>query len=191
MAPSLLRCAMFAVAAPSTSAYSLFGSGSPTRVQAAQAVTTALPAPVQTVRSAVWASQMSAAAATDVPVSSNSASGGGKKKVFVLGGDGFCGWPTALHLSDKGHEVVIIDNLSRRKIDVELGASSLTPISTPEVRVQTWNELTGRNLRYVYMDLAEEYDGFLQLIKDEQPDTMVHFAEQVAARHSTVWPSHV
>ena len=59
------------------------------------------------------------------------------------------------------------------------------------VRVQTWNELTGRNLRYVYMDLAEEYDGFLQLIKDEQPDTMVHFAEQVAARHSTVWPSHV
>jgi UDP-sulfoquinovose synthase len=184
MAPSLLRCAMLAVAAPSTSAYSLFGSGSPTRVQAAQAVTTALPAPVQTVRSAVWASQMSAAAATDVPVSSNSASGGGKKKVFVLGGDGFCGWPTALHLSDKGHEVVIIDNLSRRKIDVELGASSLTPISTPEVRVQTWNELTGRNLRYVYMDLAEEYDGFLQLIKDEQPDTMVHFAEQRAAPYS-------
>jgi nucleoside-diphosphate-sugar epimerase len=44
-------------------------------------------------------------------------SGDGKlKKIFVLGGDGFCGWPTALHLSDNGHEVVIIDNLSRRKI---------------------------------------------------------------------------
>merc|ERR1719473_1048982 len=76
------------------------------------------------------------------------------KKIFVLGGDGFCGWPTALHLSDKGHEVVIIDNLSRRKIDVELGCSSLTPIASPETRVNTWNELTGKNLRFEYIDLA-------------------------------------
>lgn len=106
------------------------------------------------------------------------------KKIFVLGGDGFCGWPTALHLSDKGHDVVIIDNLSRRKIDVEMGCSSLTPIASPEVRVATWNELTGKNLRYEYMDVATEYDRFLQLIKDEQPDTMVHFAEQRAAPYS-------
>jgi UDP-sulfoquinovose synthase len=58
-----------------------------------------------------------------------------KKKVLVLGGDGFCGWPTSLHLSDQGHDVVIVDNLSRRNIDVELGCDSLTPISSPEVRV--------------------------------------------------------
>ena len=102
-------------------------------------------------------------------------------KVLILGGDGFCGWPTALHLSDAGHEVVIIDNLSRRKIDVELGAQSLTPISSPEVRVDTWNSMTGQNLRYVYMDLAGEYDKFTQLLKDEKPDTLVHFAEQRAA----------
>jgi len=107
-----------------------------------------------------------------------------KKKVFVLGGDGFCGWPTACHLSEKGHEVVIIDNLSRRKIDVELGCSSLTPISSPEVRVATWNELTGNEMRYVYMDLATEYDRFLQLLKEESPDTLVHFAEQRAAPYS-------
>jgi len=106
------------------------------------------------------------------------------KKVFVLGGDGFCGWPTALHLSEKGHEVVIIDNLSRRKIDVELGCSSLTPISSPEVRVETWNALTGDSMRYVYMDLANEYDRFKQLLVDEQPDTLVHFAEQRAAPYS-------
>ena len=117
---------------------------------------------------------------------SHSASGGDNrpKKVFVLGGDGFCGWPTALHLSDAGHEVVIIDNLSRRKIDVELGAQSLTPISSPEVRVDTWNSMTGQNLRYVYMDLAGEYDKFTQLLKDEKPDTIVHFAEQRAAPYS-------
>ena len=56
-----------------------------------------------------------------------------KKKVIVLGGDGFCGWPTSLYLSDKGHDVVIVDNLSRRNIDIELGCDSLTPIRSPEV----------------------------------------------------------
>jgi len=56
-----------------------------------------------------------------------------KKKIVVLGGDGFCGWPTSLHLSDKGHDVIIVDNLSRRKIDVELGCDSLTPIQSPDV----------------------------------------------------------
>jgi hypothetical protein len=56
-----------------------------------------------------------------------------KKKVIVLGGDGFCGWPTSLYLSDQGHEVVIVDNLSRRNIDIELGCDSLTPIRSPEV----------------------------------------------------------
>jgi len=118
------------------------------------------------------------------PAAASDEGGSKKKKVFVLGGDGFCGWPTALHLSDIGHDVVIIDNLSRRKIDVELGCESLTPISSPEVRVETWNEMTGRNLRFEYMDIATEYDRFCQLIKDEKPDTMVHFAEQRAAPYS-------
>eukprot|EP00325_Prymnesiales_sp_UTEX-LB-985_P025953 CAMPEP_0174723040 /NCGR_PEP_ID=MMETSP1094-20130205/39898_1 /TAXON_ID=156173 /ORGANISM="Chrysochromulina brevifilum, Strain UTEX LB 985" /LENGTH=475 /DNA_ID=CAMNT_0015924011 /DNA_START=75 /DNA_END=1502 /DNA_ORIENTATION=- len=106
------------------------------------------------------------------------------KKIFVLGGDGFCGWPTALHLSEKGHEVVIIDNLSRRKIDVELGCSSLTPITSPETRVEVWKQLTGNEIRFVYLDLAQEYDRFAQMLKDEKPDTMVHFAEQRAAPYS-------
>jgi UDP-sulfoquinovose synthase len=57
-----------------------------------------------------------------------------RKKVIVLGGDGFCGWPTSLYLSDQGHDVVIVDNLSRRNIDNELGCDSLTPIQSPEVR---------------------------------------------------------
>jgi len=63
----------------------------------------------------------------------NGADGSSKKKVLVLGGDGFCGWPTSLYLSDQGHDVVIVDNLSRRNIDIELGCDSLTPIQSPEV----------------------------------------------------------
>ena len=68
-------------------------------------------------------------------------------KVLVLGGDGFCGWPTALHLSNLGHEVAIVDNGSRRRIDRELGAESLTPIRPLGERVKAWRELTGRTIR--------------------------------------------
>ena len=63
------------------------------------------------------------------------ANGTDRKKVIVLGGDGFCGWPTSLYLSDQGHDVVVVDNLSRRNIDTELGCDSLTPIQSPDVSV--------------------------------------------------------
>jgi UDP-sulfoquinovose synthase len=108
------------------------------------------------------------------------------KKIFVLGGDGFCGWPTALHLADAGHQVVILDNLSRRKIDVETGCSSLTPIRSIEERVDVWNGLEKRAhpLRFQYMDIAKEYDRFTELLVREQPDTIIHFAEQRSAPYS-------
>ena len=63
------------------------------------------------------------------------ANGTSKKKIIVLGGDGFCGWPTSLYLSDQGHDIVVVDNLSRRNIDTELGCDSLTPIQSPDVSV--------------------------------------------------------
>eukprot|EP00527_Entomoneis_sp_CCMP2396_P006506 CAMPEP_0198140400 /NCGR_PEP_ID=MMETSP1443-20131203/3549_1 /TAXON_ID=186043 /ORGANISM="Entomoneis sp., Strain CCMP2396" /LENGTH=449 /DNA_ID=CAMNT_0043802795 /DNA_START=213 /DNA_END=1562 /DNA_ORIENTATION=+ len=107
-----------------------------------------------------------------------------KKKVIVLGGDGFCGWPTSLHLSDAGHDVVIVDNLSRRNIDTELGCDSLTPIQSPEVRVQAWKEVSGKEIKFVNLDVAKDYDLLVQLIKDEQPTSIVHFAEQRAAPYS-------
>jgi UDP-sulfoquinovose synthase len=108
------------------------------------------------------------------------------KKVLVLGGDGFCGWPTSLYLSDRGHDVVVVDNLSRRNIDTELGCDSLTPIQSPEVRCQAWNEVTGgaKPLRFVNLDVAREYDLLVQLIRQEKPDSIVHFAEQRAAPYS-------
>jgi UDP-sulfoquinovose synthase len=105
-------------------------------------------------------------------------------KVFVLGGDGFCGWPTALHLSNLGHEVVILDNLSRRNIDNELEAGSLTPIATMGVRLATWKALSGREITFHRIDIAQEYDRLLGLIQQQRPDAIVHFAEQRAAPYS-------
>src|ERR1700684_4459569 len=105
-------------------------------------------------------------------------------KVFVLGGDGFCGWPTSLHLSDIGHEVVIVDNLSRRKIDVDLEVESLTPIAPIGERLRVWKELTGNEIRFVHLDLAQEYDRFEDLLLAERPDALVHFGEQRAAPYS-------
>ena len=94
----------------------------------------------------------------------------------MLGGDGFCGWPTALHLSDKGHQVIIVDNLSRRKIDVELGCDSLTPIASIEDRVKAWNDISKSKIKFINLDIAKQYAELLMLLKDEKPDTVVHFA---------------
>jgi UDP-sulfoquinovose synthase len=70
--------------------------------------------------------------------------GGRLLKILVLGGDGFCGWPTALYLSARNHDVVIVDNLSRRNIDNELEASSLTPIRPIGERIRAWKEVNGK-----------------------------------------------
>jgi UDP-sulfoquinovose synthase len=106
------------------------------------------------------------------------------KKIIVLGGDGFCGWPTSLHLSDQGHDIIILDNLSRRKIDIELGCDSLTPIATMEQRIEAWREVSGKSIRFHNIDLSFDYQELVQLLIDEQPDTVVHFAEQRAAPYS-------
>jgi UDP-sulfoquinovose synthase len=105
-------------------------------------------------------------------------------RVLVLGGDGFCGWPTALYLSERGHDITIVDNLSRRKIDVELEVESLTPIRPIGERIRTWREVSGRDIGFVNLDLATEYDRLASLLEDLRPDAVVHFAEQRAAPYS-------
>jgi len=105
-------------------------------------------------------------------------------KIAVLGGDGFCGWPTTLHLSALGHDVVVVDNFSRRAIDEELGAESLTPIRTLAERRAAWAERTGRSIGSAQLDLARDYEGFLDFLVTERPDAVVHFAEQRAAPYS-------
>src|SRR5437868_12189251 len=105
-------------------------------------------------------------------------------RVLVLGGDGFCGWPTSLYLSDRGHDVTILDNLSRRKIDIELEVESLTPIRPIGERLRAWQEVSGREIGFVSLDLAAEYDRLAGLLSDVRPDAIVHFAEQRAAPYS-------
>ena len=94
------------------------------------------------------------------------------KKVVVLGGDGFCGWPTALHLSENGYEVIVVDNLSRRKIDLDLGTNSLTPIKSMELRLKKWEELTGKKIQFHNFDVAENYHRLFSLFVEFKPDAV-------------------
>ena len=105
-------------------------------------------------------------------------------RVLVLGGDGFCGWPTTLYLSDRGHEATVLDNLSRRKIDIDLEVQSLTPIRPTGERIAVWREVSGRQVGFVQLDLAVEYDRLVSVLRQLQPDVVVHFAEQRAAPYS-------
>jgi UDP-sulfoquinovose synthase len=109
---------------------------------------------------------------------------------MVLGGDGFCGWPTSLHLSARGHDVTIVDNFARRHADVELEAESLTPISPLGIRRAAWRQVTGRELGFHHIDVARQYEMLRDLLADLRPDAVVHFAEQRAAPYSMKSASH-
>ncbi|MEX0426666.1 phosphoadenylyl-sulfate reductase [Nocardioides sp. DS6] len=109
---------------------------------------------------------------------------GKSMRVLILGGDGFCGWPTALHLSAQGHDVAIVDNMSRRKIDIELEVSSLTPIRPMGERLRAWREVSGKDIAFHDIDVAVNYQRLLDLLEDWRPDALVHFAEQRAAPYS-------
>jgi UDP-sulfoquinovose synthase len=111
-------------------------------------------------------------------------------KIAVLGGDGFVGWPTALHLSDQGHEIHIVDNLSRRWIDTELGVQSLTPMDSIQERTRIWHQETGRRIRFHLLDLAKEYERLKGWLLEQRPDAIVHFAEQRAAPYSMKTDRH-
>jgi UDP-sulfoquinovose synthase len=106
------------------------------------------------------------------------------KKIIVVGGDGFCGWPTALHLSNLGHDVTIVDNMSRREIDKAMGADSLTPIASMEERLAAWWMISGHSIQFSKIDIAREFDRVLELMDDVEPDTIIHFGEQRAAPYS-------
>lgn len=110
-------------------------------------------------------------------------------KIAILGGDGFCGWPASLFLSDQGHEVAIVDNLSRRAIDAELGAESLTPIASIEERLAAWKEVSGKDISFANIDIAQDYAGFVEFLRSFAPDAVMHFAEQRAAPYSMKNPT--
>ncbi len=105
-------------------------------------------------------------------------------RVLVLGGDGFCGWPTALHLSARGHEVGVVDNLSRRGIDQELGVQSLTPILPLPLRLAAWADVSGRRIDHFDLTLGRDFEALVELLETWAPDAVIHFAEQRAAPYS-------
>jgi UDP-sulfoquinovose synthase len=112
------------------------------------------------------------------------------QRVLVLGGDGFCGWPAALHLSARGHAVTIADNFARRDADRELGVASLTPIEPLEIRLRAWKEVSGIEIAFEHLDVAQDYEGVLDLIMRLRPDAVVHYAEQRSAPYSMKSPRH-
>ncbi len=111
-------------------------------------------------------------------------------RIFVLGGDGFCGWPTALHLSKLGHDVTVVDNMSRRHIDIELEAESLTPIRPLGDRIKVWKEVSGRTIDLHTFTIGRHYHRLLSLIEEKRPDAIVHLAEQGSAPYSMKSSAH-
>jgi UDP-sulfoquinovose synthase len=110
-------------------------------------------------------------------------------KITVLGGDGYCGWATALYLSKQGHLVSIVDNFARRQWDLELGVETLTPIRTLTERLRIWKSLTGRHID-VYPGDVCDYDFLASVMQEAAPDAVVHFAEQRAAPYSMIDRKH-
>ncbi len=110
-------------------------------------------------------------------------------RVLVIGGDGYCGWATALYLSNKGHDVAILDNLVRRLWDMELQAETLTPIAPIQTRLQRWKDLTGKDIKLFIGDV-NNYPFLERSMLEFQPEAVVHFGEQRSAPFSMIDREH-
>ncbi|MEL6455165.1 MAG: NAD-dependent epimerase/dehydratase family protein, partial [Cyanobacteria bacterium J06623_5] len=110
-------------------------------------------------------------------------------RVLVIGGDGYCGWATALYLSNKGHDVAILDNLVRRLWDMELQSETLTPIAPIQTRLQRWKDLTGKDIELFIGDV-NNYPFLERSMLEFKPDAVVHFGEQRSAPFSMIDREH-
>lgn len=110
-------------------------------------------------------------------------------RICVLGGDGYCGWATALYLSGKGNEVAVVDNFVRRQWDFEIGAQTLTPIQPLADRLRVWQELTGKSIELFVGDV-NDYEFLSGMMESFEPDAVVHFAEQRSAPYSMIDRNH-
>lgn len=116
---------------------------------------------------------------------SSSALSSKPKRVMVIGGDGYCGWATALHLSKKNYEVAIVDSLIRRLFDHQLGLDSLTPICSIQNRIQRWKSLTGKAIELYIGDICD-FEFLADTFNSFKPDSVVHFGEQRSAPYSMI-----
>jgi UDP-sulfoquinovose synthase len=115
--------------------------------------------------------------------------GYGKMKVLVIGGDGYCGWATALYLSNRGYEVGILDNMVRRHWDLELCVETLTPIAPIQQRLQRWKDLTGKSIDLFVGDITN-YEFLSKAMHQFEPEAVVHFGEQRSAPFSMIDREH-
>ena len=104
-------------------------------------------------------------------------------RILILGGDGYLGWPTALHFSARGHEVSVVDNFSRRRWHEEAGTGSLTPIADLEPRIAAWKEISGREIRS-YVGAIEDGDFLDEVVAETRPEAVVHYGQQASAPYS-------
>jgi UDP-sulfoquinovose synthase len=126
-----------------------------------------------------------AVAAPMAPTNGTAHSNGGGTRVMIIGGDGYCGWATALHLSARGYNVCIVDNLCRRTFDLQLGLDTLTPITSIHERVKTWGEVSGKHIDLKIGDVCD-FEFLEQAFTSFKPDSVVHFGEQRSAPYSMI-----
>ena len=110
-------------------------------------------------------------------------------RVLILGGDGYLGWPTAMYFSNKGHEVAVVDNFMRRRMHLERGTDSLTPIQLMPQRIEAWKEVTGKTITSFVGDI-KNWDFISRVIKDFKPETIVHYGEIPSAPYSMIDVHH-
>uniref|UniRef100_A0A7S3VTZ3 NAD-dependent epimerase/dehydratase domain-containing protein n=1 Tax=Dunaliella tertiolecta TaxID=3047 RepID=A0A7S3VTZ3_DUNTE len=130
-----------------------------------------------------------AATVDKVSAPTSASSNGSGTRVMIIGGDGYCGWATALHLSQRGYNVCIVDNLCRRQYDLTLGLDTMTPIASIQDRIRRWGEISGRHIDLAIGDVCD-WDFFGEKFRSFSPDAVVHFGEQRSAPYSMIDRKH-
>ncbi|KAK9836030.1 hypothetical protein WJX81_007494 [Elliptochloris bilobata] len=128
---------------------------------------------------------VAAAATVEAPPAQQASYSGSGRRVMIVGGDGYCGWATALHLSARGYAVSIVDNLCRRTFDLQLGLDTLTPIAPIHTRVKRWGQVAGRDIDLRIGDICD-FEFLSEAVQAFRPDAVVHFGEQRSAPYSMI-----
>jgi UDP-sulfoquinovose synthase len=105
-------------------------------------------------------------------------------RILVLGGDGYLGWPTAMHFSARGHEVVVLDNMIKRYWEAEVGIEPLVVVRSLKRRVTKWQEVTGRKVELIVGDIATNPRLIYNVLERFRPEAIIHYAEQPSAPFS-------
>jgi len=107
-------------------------------------------------------------------------------RVLVLGGDGYLGWPTAMYLSNRGHEVAVVDNMAKRFWEAEIGVEPLVHVRPFHLRAKRWKEITGKHIKFYTCDISSNHRHIYKIFEEFQPDTVIHYAEQPSAPFSMI-----